>query len=161
MNPVITVPLNVLPPPHKMRLHSDATEANLDAPKYDGSQDARQWLSEIEKLCQDGIPPAQMTEMALKCTAGEANLVLTAMFETKVAKEGAWLWPDFKECVIQIEGEHSQPSRPRVWVVLISCDRWLQAEYEGLVLYIPWRPGQLCPYHHRCSAERRGRRLPL
>jgi len=92
-----------------MVLHSDTIKAILsywNAPKYDGSQDVRQWLREIEKLCEVyGIPPAQMTEMAIKCTAGEANTVLTAMLGTKVSEAGVWPWTDFKECVIQIEGE--------------------------------------------------------
>jgi len=148
-----------------MVLHSDTIKAilnNWNAPKYDGLQDVRQWLGEIEKLCKIyGIrAPAQMTEMAIKCTVGEANTVLAAMLKTKVTEAGVWPWADFKECVIQIEGKHSQPSQPRIWVILTSCDRWLQAEYEGLVPHICY-PERLCPYHHRCSAERRGRGLPL
>ena len=92
-----------------MDLHSDNIEAvlnNWDAPKYDGSQDVRQLLRKIEKLRQIyGLSPAQMTEMAIKYTVGEANTVLKAMLESKVAEAGAWPWADFKECVIQIEGE--------------------------------------------------------
>jgi len=49
-----------------------------------------------------------MTEMAIRCTAGQANLVLVAMFEAKIAEESVWSWTDFQACVIQIEGEHSQ-----------------------------------------------------
>jgi hypothetical protein len=94
-----------------MVLHSDTIRAilnNWDAPNYDGSQDVRQWLGSIEKLCKIyGIPPAQMTEMAVKSTTGEANPILNAMFEAKVTETGKWLWVDFKECVIQIEGEYS------------------------------------------------------
>ena len=94
-----------------MVLHSDTIKAILNywnAPKYDGSQDVRQWLKEIEELCKIyGIPPAQTTEMAIKCTVGEANTVLAAMLETKVTEAGVWSWAEFKECVIQIEGEHS------------------------------------------------------
>ena len=123
-----------------MVLHSDTIKAilkNWDAPKYDGLQDVRQWLGAIEKLCGIyGIPLVQMTEMAVKCTAGEANPVLTAMYEAKMAEAGVWLWADFKERVIQIEGEYSQQSQPRVWIVLTNCDRQLQAEYEGLVPHI-------------------------
>ena len=92
-----------------MDLHSDTVEAvlnNWDAPKYDGSQDVHQLLGKIEKLRQIyGLSPAQMTEMAIKYTTGEANTVLSAMLKTKVAEAGVWLWADFKECVIQIEGE--------------------------------------------------------
>jgi len=93
-----------------MPLHPDTLTAilnNWDAPKYDGSQDVRPWLRAIEELCRIyGIPPVQMTEMAVKCTAGQANPVLTAMFEAKFAEAGVWEWADFKECVIRIEGEH-------------------------------------------------------
>ena len=96
-----------------MALHPDTITAilnNWDAPKYDGSQDVRPWLKAIEELCRIyGIPPVQMTEMAVKCTAGQANPILTAMFEANVAEVGVWLWADFKECVIRIEGEYSQP----------------------------------------------------
>jgi len=110
-----------------MTLHADTIRAilnNWDAPKYDGSQDVRQWLRAIERLCKIyGIPPAQITEMAVKCTAGEANPILTAMLQAKVAEAGVWLWVDFKECVIQIEGERSQPSQPRFLVVLTNRDR--------------------------------------
>ena len=97
---------------------------NWNAPTYDGSQGVRQWLRAMEELLRIyGIPPVQMTEMAVRSAVREANLVLAAMFEVKVAEAGVWLWEDFKECVIQIEGEHSQPSQPRVWVVLTNCDR--------------------------------------
>ena len=130
-------------PPHTIALRSHTITAilnNWNAPRYDGSQDARQWLRAIEEFCKIyGIPPVQMAEMAIKCTAGEANSILTPMLEAKVAEAGVWLWIDFKECVIQIEGEHSQPSQPQLWVVLTSCDRYTQAEYEGLVPYIRWR----------------------
>ena len=92
-----------------MVLHPDTLTAilnNWDAPKYDGSQDVYPWLMAIEELCRIyGIPPVQMTEMAVRCTTGHANPVLTAMFEVKAAKAGTWLWGDFKQCVIQIEGE--------------------------------------------------------
>jgi len=97
-----------------MVLHPDTITAilnNWGAPKYDGSRRVRPWLGAIEELFRIyGIPPIQMTEMAVKCTTGQANPVLTAMFEAKVAEAGAWLWPDFKECVIQIEGEQSTSS---------------------------------------------------
>jgi len=100
-----------------MVLHPDTITAilnNWGAPKYDGSQDVRLWLKAIEDLCRIyGIPLIQMTEMAVKCTAGEASLVLTAMFEAKVTEVGVWLWEDFKGCVIQIEGEYGQPCWPR------------------------------------------------
>lgn len=92
-----------------MVLHPDTIKAiinNWDAPKYDGSQDVRPWLRAMEELCRIyGIPPAQMTEMAVKCTAGAANPVLAAMFNARVAEAGVWLWADFKQCVIQIEGK--------------------------------------------------------
>ena len=97
---------------------------NWDAPEYDGSQDVGQWLRTIETLCRIyEIPPAQMTEVAVKCTSGEANLILTAMLEVKVTEAGVWLWADFSESVIQIEGEHSQPSQPQFWVVPTNRDR--------------------------------------
>ena len=108
-------------------LHADTIVAilnNWDAPKYDGSQDVRPWLRAIEELCRIyGIPQTQMTEMAVKCTTGQANPVLTAMFEAKVAEAGVWLWGDFKECVIQIGGGYSQPCQPRVWVTLTDRNR--------------------------------------
>ena len=92
-----------------MALHPDTLVAilnNWDAPKYDGSQDVRPWLRAIEELCRIyGIPPIQMTEMAVKCTAGQAHPVLTAMFEATVTKGGFWLWADFKRCVTDIEGK--------------------------------------------------------
>lgn len=92
-----------------MVLHPDTIKAiinNWDAPKYDGSQDVRPWLRAMEELCRIyGIPPVQMTEMAVKCTAGAANPVLAAMFNARVAEAGVWLWADFKQCVIQIEGK--------------------------------------------------------
>ena len=53
-----------------------------------------------------------MTEVAVKSTDGEVNRILTAMFEAKVAEAGVWPWTNFKECVIQIEGEHNQLYRP-------------------------------------------------
>lgn len=112
-----------------MPLHPDTITAilnNWDAPKYDGLQDVRPWLKAIEELCRIyGIPPIQMTEMAVKCTAGEANLVLAAMFEAKLAEAGVWEWVDFKECVIQIEGEfeYDQPHPPQSWIVLINHNR--------------------------------------
>jgi hypothetical protein len=91
-----------------MVLHSDTVTAilnNWNAPKYDGSQDVRPWLKAIEELCRIyGIPPTQMTEVAVKSTAGKASPVLTAMF-AKVTEAGVWEWVDFKKCVIQIEGE--------------------------------------------------------
>ena len=101
-----------------MVLHQDTLTAilnNWNAPKYDGSQDVRPWLKAIDELCRIyGIPPIQMTEMAVNCTAGQANPVLTAMFEAKVAEAGVWEWVDFKECVILIEGElkHSDLAHP-------------------------------------------------
>ena len=114
-------------PPHTMALRSHTITAilnNRNAPEYDGSQDVHQWLRAIEELCKIyGIPPVQMAEMAIKCTAGEANSILTPMLEAKVAEVGVWLWVDFKECVIQIEGEHSQPSQPQYRAVLTSRDR--------------------------------------
>ena len=114
-------------PPHIMTLHTAAITAILNdrnAPKYDGSQDAHRWLREIEELCEThGIPSAQMTEIAVKCTAGVTNIMLKAMLEAKVAEVGVWLWADFKECVIRIEGKHSQPSQPRFLVVLTNCGR--------------------------------------
>ena len=86
---------------------------NWDTQKYNGSQDVRPWLIQIEENCRIyGIPEAQMTEVAVKSTDGEVNKVLTAMFEVKVAEAGVWSWADFKECVIQIEGKHSQLYRP-------------------------------------------------
>ena len=92
-----------------MVLHPDTLTAilnNWDAPKYDGSQDVRPWLRAIEELCRIyGIPSIQMTEMAIECTAGKANPVLTAILEAKVSEAGIWLWQDFKHCVIQIEGK--------------------------------------------------------
>ena len=95
-----------------MEFHPDVITDILNdwnAPRYDGTQDAHLWLREIEELCQrDRIPPTQMTEMAIRCTAGQANLVLVAMFEAKIAEESVWSWTDFQACVIQIEGEHSQ-----------------------------------------------------
>lgn len=94
-----------------MVLHPDTITAilnNWDAPQYDGSQDVRPWLKTIEKLCRIyGIPPIQMTEMAVRCTARPANPVLMVMFEANIAEAGVWLWADFEECVTRIEGEHS------------------------------------------------------
>lgn len=93
-----------------MDLHSDIVAAIFNTPKYDGSQDVRTWLRTIEELCQrHNIPPTQMTEIAVKCTTGQANLVLTAMLEAKVAEADVWSWADFERCVIQIEGENAQP----------------------------------------------------
>ena len=92
-----------------MVLHPDTITAilnNWGAPKYDGSQDVRPWLRAMEELFRIyGIPPIQMTEMAVKCTDGEAGPVLAAMFEARATEAGVWEWADFKECVIQIEGE--------------------------------------------------------
>ena len=82
---------------------------NWDVQRYNGLQDVRPWLKHTEENCRIyGIPETQMTEVAVKSTDGEANKVLTAMFEVKVAEAGVWSWADFKECVIQIEGEHNQ-----------------------------------------------------
>ena len=93
-----------------MALHPNTVMAilnNRDAPKYDGSQDVRPWLRDIEEFCRIyGIPPAQMSEIAIQCTAGQVNSDLTATFEANVAEAGVWLWVDFKECVIRIEGEY-------------------------------------------------------
>ena len=81
---------------------------NWDVQKYNGLQDVRPWLLRIEENCQIyGIPETQMTEVAVKSTDGEVNTTLTAMFEAKVAEVGVWSWADFKECVIQIEGERN------------------------------------------------------
>lgn len=92
-----------------MALHPDTLTAilnNWDAPKYDGSQDVRPWLMAIEELCRIyGIPWIQMTEMAVRSTAGNAYPVLTAMLETQVAGAGMWSWEDFKQSVIHIEGK--------------------------------------------------------
>ena len=86
---------------------------NWDVQKYNGSQDVRPWLMQIEENCRIcGIPEIEMTEVAVKSTDGEVNTVLTAMFEARVAEAGVWPWADFKECVIQIEGGHNQPYRP-------------------------------------------------
>ena len=119
-----------------MVLHPDTVTAilkNWDAPKYDGSQEVRPWLRAIEELCRIyGIPPAQMTEMAVKCTDGEAKVVLMATYEARVAKAGVWSWADFKECVIYIEGEHIQPHQPRAWLVLTYRNRY----HDRLVPYI-------------------------
>ena len=86
---------------------------NWDVQKYDGLQDVRLWLAQIEENFHiHGIPETQMTEVAARSTDGEVNTVLTAMVAAKVAEAGVWLWTDFKECLIQIEGEHSQLYRP-------------------------------------------------
>lgn len=113
-----------------MALHPDTLTAilnNWDAPKYDGSQDVRPWLKAIEELCRIyGIPRIQITEMGVNCTAGQANLVLTAMFEARVAEVGVWEWAEFKECVIRIEGEleHGQLAlQPQPWIELTTYDR--------------------------------------
>ena len=99
-----------------MALHPDAITAilnNWDAPKYDGSQDVRLWLRAIEELCRIyGIPQIQMTEMAVKCTAGQANPVLTSIFEAMVTEVGVWLWEDFKQYVIRIEGGYGVAGVP-------------------------------------------------
>ena len=120
-----------------MVLHAETIRAilnNWDATRYNGSQDVRPWLMEIEEKCRIyGIPQIQMTEVAIRCTDGEVNTVLTAMFEARVAEAGPWLWTDFKECVIQIEGERNQLNQPRPWTPLTDCDRQLQAKYEGSV----------------------------
>ncbi|KAF9780103.1 hypothetical protein BJ322DRAFT_1084565 [Thelephora terrestris] len=98
-----------------MVLHPDTITAiinNWDAPKYDGSQDVRPWLRAMEEICRIyGIPLVQMTEMAIKCTAGQASPVLTAMFDARVAEAGGWLWVDFKQCVIQIEDNYRRNMR--------------------------------------------------
>lgn len=92
-----------------MALHPDTITAilnNWNAPKYDGSQEVRPWLKAMEELCRIyGIPQIQMTEMAVKCATGRAGPVLMAMFEAKITEAGYWLWSDFKQCVIQVEGE--------------------------------------------------------
>ena len=76
-----------------------------DVQNYDESQDARQWLRTIEEGCQTyGVPPTQMTEMAVRCTTGQANLVLKTIFEAKVDEADGWPWEDFKGYVIQTEG---------------------------------------------------------
>ena len=113
-----------------MVLHPDTITAilnNWDAPKYDGLQDVRPWLKAIEELCRIyGIPLVQMTEMAVKCTTGQANPVLTAMFEAKVTEAGVWGWAEFKECVTLIEGELKHnllARRPRPRIVLTAYDR--------------------------------------
>ena len=121
-----------------MALHPDTIRAipnNWDATKYDGPQDVRPWLMEIEEKCRiDRIPEAQMTEIAIECTDGEVNIVLTAMFEAKVAEAGEWPWADFKECVIQIEGEHNKLyCWPQPWTPPTICDRRLQAKHKGSV----------------------------
>ena len=99
-----------------MVLHPDTLTAilnNWDAPKYDGSQDVRPWLKAIEELCRIyGVPPIQMTEMAVRSTDGKASPVLTAMFNARIDEVGVWEWPGFKACVIRIEGEHSWQCRP-------------------------------------------------
>lgn len=123
-----------------MVLHPDTITAilnNWGAPKYDGSQDVRPWLKAIEELCRIyGIPPAQMTEMAVKSTAGEAGPILTAMFGAKVVEAGVWEWAGFKECVIQIEGESGcMPATILNWS-LTDRNRQLQREHEELVLYV-------------------------
>ena len=80
---------------------------------YNGSQDVRPWLMQIEENCHlYGIPEIQMTEVAVGSTDGEVNTVLTAMFEVKITEAGVWPWADFKECVIQIEGEYNHMYRP-------------------------------------------------
>ena len=99
-----------------MALQAETIKAilnNWDVQKYDGLQDVRPWLAQIEENSQIyGIPETQMTEVAAKSTDGEVNTVLTAMLEAKVAEAGVWPWTDFKESVIQIEGEHDQLYRP-------------------------------------------------
>ena len=105
-----------------------------DAPMYDGSQDARRWLMEIEEKCQGyGIQVIQMTEVAVERTEGEVKTVLTAILEAKVAEAGVWPWADFKECVIRNEGKPNQMYQPRPWTPLTDCDRELQAKSEGSV----------------------------
>ena len=120
-----------------MPLHADTIRAilnNWNATKYNGSQDVRPWLMEIEEKCRIyGIQGAQMTEVAVKCTEGEANLVLTAMFKAKVDKAGVWPWADFKKCLIGIEGKHNQLHQPGRWTPLTNFDRQLQAKYERSV----------------------------
>ena len=120
-----------------MPLDADALRTILnkwDTAKYDGSQDVRPWLTEIEETCNIyDIPEIQTTEVAVERTEGEVNSVLTAMFKTKVAEAGVWPWADFKECVTQIQGEYNQPYQPQPWTPLTNCDRRLQAKYEGSV----------------------------
>jgi len=95
-----------------MPLHADTIRAilnNWNTTKYNGSQDVRPWLMEVEEKCRIyGIQEAQMTEVAVKCTEGEANPVLTAMFKAKVDKAGVWPWADFKKCLIGIEDNYRQ-----------------------------------------------------
>ena len=116
----------------EMPLHADDIEAilsNWGATKYDGSQDVRPWLTEIEEKYQIyGIPEIQMTDMAVKSTDGEVNTVLTAIYKAKAAVAGGWSWEDFKEFVIQVEGKRNQP-QPRT--PLTNRDRRLQGKYEG------------------------------
>lgn len=49
--------------------------------------------------------------MAVKCTGGRANPVLMAMFEANIAEAGYWSWPDFKQCLIQIEDNYRRSTR--------------------------------------------------
>lgn len=95
---------------HTMEIHPDIFATVFSPQEYDGSQDTRTWLRTIEELCQGlNIPLTQMTEIAVKCTTGQVNLDLTAMFEAKVAESGVWSWADFKEHVIQ--GEPAMPAQ--------------------------------------------------
>ena len=120
-----------------MALQADDIRAILngwDVTKYDDSQDVRPWLVEIEEKCRiHRIPEIQMTEVAVKCTEGEVNIILTAMSEAKVAEAGVWTWADFKEYVIQIEGTRNQPHQTQSWTPLTNCERRLQEKYEGSV----------------------------
>ena len=93
---------------------------------YDGLQDVRSWLVQIEENSRiHGIPETQMTEVATNSTDGEVKTVLTAMLEAMVAEAGVWPWTDFKKWVIQIEGEHNQLYRPSPRTALTSYDRKL------------------------------------
>ena len=121
----------------EMPLHARTIEAilsNWGATKYNGSQDVRPWLTEIEEEYRiHGIPEIQMTDMAVRSTDGEVNTVLTAMYEAKVAEGGKWSWEDFKESVIKIEGKPNQLYQPRPWTPLTNRDRQLQGKCEGSV----------------------------
>lgn len=122
---------------------------NWDATKYNGSQDVRPWLREIEeKYHIHGIPEIQMTEVAVKSTDGEVNTVLKAMLEAKVAEAGAWSWEDFKESMIQIEGEHNQLYQPRPWTPLTGCDRQYERSVSEIRSFWTVVPTPL----YRCAA---------
>jgi len=95
-----------------MALNAGAIKAllsNWGATMYDGSQDVRPWLMEIEEKYRiHGIPEIHMTDMAVKFTNGEVNTVLTAMYKARVAEAGAWSWEDFKESLIKIEDDYRE-----------------------------------------------------